>query len=111
MHNNLKNTTTEYAGNFIYENGDLKFFNHTEGYVDASDWGNGAPGASEVAKDYVYQFKDHLGNVRLTYQDKNNSGIVSQWSEIVSENNYYPFGLQHKGYNSVVKFNQRRGKV
>ena len=60
MHNNLKNTTTEYAGNFIYENGDLKFFNHAEGYVDASDWGNGAPSASEVAKDYVYQFKDHL---------------------------------------------------
>ena len=39
---------------------------------------------------------------RKTYQDKNNSGIVSQWSEIISENNYYPFGLTHKGYNNVV---------
>ena len=54
--------------------------------------------ASEVAKDYVYQFKDHLGNVRLTYQDKNNSGFVYHLNEIISENNYYPFGLTHRGY-------------
>jgi RHS repeat-associated protein len=51
--------------------------------------------------DYVYQYKDHLGNVRLSYQDINNNGSVDN-SEIKEENNYYPFGLKHKGYNNVV---------
>ena len=76
MHNNLKRATTEYAGNFFYENGDLKFFNHAEGYVDASDWGNAVPSASEVAKDYVYQFKDPIDSLIKT---KTTQDIVSQW--------------------------------
>ncbi|WP_394974955.1 RHS repeat-associated core domain-containing protein [uncultured Croceitalea sp.] len=52
-------TNTEYAGNYIYENGNLQFFSHPEGYVNA-----GGPGY-----DYVYQYKDHLGNIRLSYTD------------------------------------------
>ena len=54
--------------------------------------------------DYVYQYKDHLGNVRLSYADSNNNGSITQ-SEIVEESNYYPFGLKHKGYNNVVSGN------
>lgn len=81
--------TTEYAGNYVYEGSSLKFFNHPEGYVDASGSGY----------EYVYQYKDHLGNVRLSYSDSNNSGSVTS-SEILEENNYYPFGLKHKGYNN-----------
>ncbi|MBQ0735253.1 RHS repeat-associated core domain-containing protein [Aquimarina celericrescens] len=46
---------------------------------------------------YVYQYKDHLGNTRLSYT-KNDAGTL----EIIEESNYYPFGLQHKGYNSAV---------
>jgi len=44
--------------------------------------------------DYVYNYTDHLGNVRVSYAKKGN-GI-----EILEENNYYPFGLKHQGYNS-----------
>jgi RHS repeat-associated protein len=33
-----------------------------------------------------------LGNVRLSYGDKNNDGVVNN-TEIVEENNYYPFGM------------------
>ncbi|MGB3655671.1 MAG: RHS repeat-associated core domain-containing protein, partial [Rivularia sp. (in: cyanobacteria)] len=51
--------------------------------------------------DYVYQYKDHLGNIRVSYSDMNGDGSVSS-AEIMSEKNYYPFGLQHKGYNNVV---------
>ncbi len=51
--------TTEYAGNFIYEGNDLQFFSHPEGYISPD--GNGG-------YDYVYQYKDHLGNVRLSFQ-------------------------------------------
>ena len=85
-------TTTDYIGSYIYENGSLKFINHPEGYIEP----NGAGGYA-----YVYQYKDHLGNVRLSYADANGDGLVES-SEIKSERNYYPFGLQHKGYNSVV---------
>ncbi len=88
------NVYTFYAGNFVYGrtgdtgNGSLKFFNHAEGYVDTSN-----------GYDYVYQYKDHLGNVRLSYQDIDNSDSVGS-SEILEENNYYPFGLKHQGYNT-----------
>jgi RHS repeat-associated protein len=85
---------TDYAGNFIYESGNLKFFSHPEGYVEPD--GSGF--------DYVYQYKDHLGNIRLTYGDNNHNGSIVT-SEIIEENNYYPFGLKHKGYNDVVSAN------
>jgi RHS repeat-associated protein len=52
--------TTYYAGNFIYENDNLQFFNQPEGYVTP----NGSNGF-----DYIYQYKDHLGNVRLSYTE------------------------------------------
>jgi RHS repeat-associated protein len=89
---------TQYAGNYIYEKigvGSplLQFFNHPEGYVNLE---------GGVYK-YVYNYKDHLGNVRLSYTDANGNGTIetgSSYSEIVEENNYYPFGLKHLGYNS-----------
>jgi len=53
--------------------------------------------------DYVFQYKDHLGNIRLSYKDKNqNDPDLLVDLEILEENNYYPFGLKHKGYNNVV---------
>lgn len=102
---NLNTVTTDYDGGFIYEtegnysatNGlgnniglGLQFFSHAEGYVEPNVTSSG------VEMSYVYQYKDHLGNIRLSYKD-NNGGL-----EIVEENNYYPFGLKHKGYNSNV---------
>lgn len=103
---NLSQETTNqtiYAGNYIYEdNGDLttlKFFNQPEGYVQPIDEANLALGF-----DYVYQYKDHLGNIRLSYSDSDGNNDVTS-SEIIEENNYYPFGLEHKGYNNVVSAN------
>ncbi|GAA3614591.1 DUF6443 domain-containing protein [Flavivirga amylovorans] len=93
---------TEYAGNYVYEtidlveSGTLKFFNHPEGYVEPKDEFD-----LSLGFDYIYQFKDHLGNIRLSYKDSNNDGTVNS-SDILEENNYYPFGLKHKGYNNVV---------
>jgi RHS repeat-associated protein len=44
----------------------------------------------------VYNIKDHLGNIRLTYgMDSEKGGLV-----ILEENHYYPFGLKHEKYNS-----------
>lgn len=82
--------TTEYIGNVVYENGSLKFFNHAEGYVEPDGSGG---------YDYVYQYRDHLGNIRLSYK-KSGSTL-----EIQEENNYYPFGLKHEGYNNTPSAN------
>ncbi|PID68467.1 MAG: hypothetical protein CR989_05175 [Flavobacteriales bacterium] len=47
----------------------------------------------------MYQYKDHLGNIRLSYTDNNGN------LEIVEENNYYPFGLKMRGFNENVSPN------
>ena len=82
----------EYAGNYIYENNTLQFFNTSEGYVSVENTNSFS---------YVYNFKDHLSNVRLSYTDANEDGQITQ-NEIIKESNYYPFGLSHKGYNNGV---------
>ncbi len=98
------NKYTFYAGNYIYDRtgdtgeGSLKFFNHPEGYFDVTN----PPTSGELEGDYVYQYKDHLGNVRLSYSDTDGNGSITAATEILEENNYYPFGLRHKGYNNVV---------
>jgi len=43
-------TTTQYAGNYNYQNGVLQFFGHNEGYV------SNIAGAFK----YVFQYKDHF---------------------------------------------------
>ena len=47
----------------------------------------------------MYQHKDHLGNIRVSYD--NSGSVSSPNASIVEEHNYYPFGLQHEGYNNV----------
>jgi RHS repeat-associated protein len=68
-------TNTLYAGNYIYEgasgNETLKFFNHPEGYIDASGSGY----------EHVYQYKDHLGNVRLSYKENSNFQEIAFWED------------------------------
>lgn len=52
-------------------------------------------------------FTDYLGNVRLSYKNTSTTGVALQ---IVEENNYYPFGLKHKGYNNTPIAGQRDHK-
>ncbi|UGU17926.1 DUF6443 domain-containing protein [Sinomicrobium kalidii] len=82
-------TTTEYAGNYIYENSQLKQVSHPEGYFEPKAGGS---------YQYVYYLKDHQNNVRITFADDNGDGVVGT-SETRREQNYYPFGLEHRGYN------------
>jgi len=44
-----------------------------------------------------YTLKDHLGNARITFTDKNGNGMVDIPADIVQENHYYPFGYNHEG--------------
>lgn len=61
-------TTTEYAGNYFYENGQLKFISTPEGYAAPNNSGG---------FDYTYQYRDHLGNIRLSYKDMDDDGSVN----------------------------------
>ena len=104
--------STSYAGTFIYEDipatGEvLKFFSHPEGYYDVTT----APPLGELEGDYVFQYKDHLGNIRLSYSDSDGNGDIDAATEIIEENNYYPFGLEHKGYNNVVNGTENNYKT
>jgi RHS repeat-associated protein len=53
---------------------------------------------------YEYNIKDHLGNVRATFCDVNNNGIISNSVvERRSRNDYYSFGMEHfKGTNEYT---------
>ncbi|XLS30013.1 RHS repeat domain-containing protein [Flavobacteriaceae bacterium M23B6Z8] len=62
-----------------------------EGYVEPKSGGG---------YQYIYQYADHLGNIRLAYTDTNGDGTIDPASEIVEENHYYPFGLKHRGYSA-----------
>ncbi len=100
---------TEYNGIFIYEYSSsspssptpkLRHIQTSEGYFSILN-----PYAGVADGEYVYQYKDHLGNIRLTYADSDGNGSIDSSTEIIEENNYYPFGLEHKGYNNVVSSN------
>ncbi|WP_409515165.1 hypothetical protein [Chryseobacterium sp.] len=72
--------TTDYLDGFQYENEKLKFFPTAEGFYNAE------------RGEYVYNYTDHLGNVRLSYNAADGGGIA-----VLEESNYYPFGLKHEG--------------
>ena len=73
--------------------GGLQFFPHAEGYVNATKIGTG------YTFKHVFNYTDHLGNIRLSYSDTNNNNVITT-NEILEENHYYPFGLKHSGYNT-----------
>ena len=75
-------TTTDYLDGFQYTNNIIQFVPTAEGYFDFQK------------NKYIYNYTDHLGNLRLSYF-KNLNGSA----EVLEENNYYPFGLRHEGYN------------
>lgn len=87
------NTTTLYLDGFQYENAVLKFFPHAEGYVNVIT----QQGMQYYS--YVYNYLDHLGNVRLSYSYDNQENRL----KILEENHYYPFGLKHTNYNSAMR--------
>ena len=82
--------TVQYAGNFVYEsNGagqyDLQFISQPEGYIKKE----------AGSHKYVYQYKDHLGNTRISYTDQDVSAGIDL--TIIEEDNYYEFGMKHQG--------------
>jgi RHS repeat-associated protein len=92
--NSEVSTTTEYLDGFQYEYVDtgallmavdLKFVPTSEGYYNFEN------------NKYIYNYTDHLGNVRLSYFRNGTNGSA----EVLEENNYYPFGLKQQNFISV----------
>lgn len=78
---------TDYLENFQYTS--------TAGAIVSSILANEEGYYDFVNSRYVYQYADHLGNIRLSYTKNSSGGAI-----VLEENNYYPFGLKHKGYNT-----------
>ncbi|MXV37654.1 hypothetical protein GO491_03010 [Flavobacteriaceae bacterium Ap0902] len=109
-----KTDTTEYLGSFQYKNHALVFIHQPEGYIDAKKQRN------HIIYNYVYHYKDHLGNIRLSYTDANKDGVIANYNdpksgqmikEILEENNYYPFGLKHQDYNTGIRKYKRISSI
>lgn len=84
-------TITDYLSGFQYLSGILDFFPTAEGYVKAVSYHGG-----KTSFEYVFNFTDHLGNIRMSYGYDAASGNVI----IMEENHNYPFGMKHEKYNS-----------
>ncbi len=98
-----QNTVTDYAHGFQYLDHVIQHFPTAEGYVSRLNLRqeNGVVAllpSTELPVDfftYVYNYTDHLGNIRLSYaQDPD-----TQQLKIVEQNHYYPFGLRHTNYS------------
>jgi RHS repeat-associated protein len=85
--------TLQLDKSFYYEIGGdvaLDIIPTAEGYIKHVP---GKKGAGTY--NYVHQYKDHLGNIRMSYSKSPfASGLV-----IMEENHYYPFGFKHGNYN------------
>lgn len=95
---------TQLSNNEQYAGEILQFFPHPEGYVKASPSNislNSPP--SSYIYNYVYNYTDHLGNVRLSYT----KNPATNQLNILEENHYYPFGLKHEVYVSGGKRDYR----
>jgi len=80
--------TQDYVNGIEYKNGALEAIYHSEGRVTNIDG----------SLKYEYAMKDHLGNTRLMFCDRNGDGVIKpenapEPSEVTQENSYYAFGM------------------
>lgn len=90
-HENGTTTIKDYIGSVEYltKNGETRVeaIYHAEGRISLDQ--NNTP-------QFEYSIKDHLGNMRVNFTDKNKDGIISK-SDIIQENHFYPFGMNMEG--------------
>jgi len=72
------------------DNAVLQFIATAEGFYDFTE------------NRYIYRFKDHLGNTRLSYAKNTQTNTL----EILDKNDYYPFGMNHLSPDAGSFFGQ-----
>src|SRR5690606_27955377 len=102
---------TQLSNNEQYAGNVLQFFPTAEGYVKATRLDKSQ---TELSFNYIYNYTDHLGNVRLSYTLDPQAGTLKIVDETEArgsrmpkkrrshktndseQNHYYPFGLRHE---------------
>lgn len=94
IHEALTTNTTDYIGDFIFEDGKLSKYQFEGGYCSFD---------SNLNPTYHYYEKDHLGSIRM---------VVNENGTIEQVNHYYPFGGVYGdlAYNSELQKNKYIGK-
>ena len=92
VQNGVTQYTQDYVSGIEYRNSVLEAIYHAEGRITNI---NGS-------LKYEYAIKDHLGNTRIMFCDKDGNGLVTassstEASEITQENHYYVFGMSMEG--------------
>jgi hypothetical protein len=92
LKDNVVISKRDYLSNAEMRNDTLECLYHKDGrvLVENNSWR------------YEYNIADHLGNVRLTFSDKNSNGYIDQTNdpstnEIINVRHYDPFGLELNG--------------
>ena len=85
-----ENYTQYYADGLEYKSTTLEAIYHEEGRLTPK---------TSTTWQYEYYIRDHLGNTRLTFADKNGDNTISvtnlaSTNEVLQENHYTPFGLE-----------------
>ena len=91
--------TQDYVNGIEYKDGTVEAVYHAEGRMYNENVDNPSAGI-----DFRYEFaiRDHLGNTRLLFTDKDGDGTIEQstnpvTNEVIQELHYYPFGLNMEG--------------
>jgi RHS repeat-associated protein len=94
VHDNTSNIkTTDYLDGYHYYMEDLKFIPTDEGYLNVTKTNNGN------VYNYVYNYLDHLGNIRMSYGMDESDHL-----RVLDENEYYPYGLKHASSNQILEW-------
>ncbi|AOW20774.1 hypothetical protein LPB138_08830 [Urechidicola croceus] len=91
-------TTTEYLGNVVYVDDAVQFLTHAEGYAEHNE--------NDDTYEYIYQHKDHLGNIRLSYKGDYQYFNEDRFDTASEINSWTPYGgasISHDNTNKNLK--------
>ncbi|MEL6558573.1 MAG: DUF6443 domain-containing protein [Bacteroidota bacterium] len=97
------NQTKDYVGKVEYSNGLIESVKHAEGRILLTNIGFDVDGNPLYDYAYEYALKDHLGNARVFFSDKDKDGRIAvvpggaTGNELIQQTHYYPFGMPITG--------------